>query len=611
MKNLIQILFVIFSHQLISQDLRVEPPFWWAGMKNPSLELLVHYDNIANTQVSIDYEGVKLVYVTTLESPNYLFLGLQLDPGVQPGKFNIVFRNGRKDVARYPYELKARIPGSSARQGFNNSDVIYLITPDRFANGDPSNDEITGLKEGIDRSDDYGRHGGDIEGIRQHLDYLADLGFTGIWVNPILENNMDAYSYHGYSTTDFYKVDPRFGTNESYVRLSAEMKGRNIKRIMDLIVNHCGSEHWWMEDLPSSDWINFNNTFVQTNHKKQVIQDPYASVYDYSRMVDGWFVRTMPDLNQRNPHLARYLIQNSIWWVEYADLNGIRMDTWPYSDKYFLRDWSCAIMTEYPEINITGEEWDGNPNILAYWQKGQINQDGYETCLPSLLDFPLQAGLNRGLTEEQSDGRGLRRMYEMLGNDFIYADPSKFVIFPDNHDMDRIFTQVGEDMSKFRNAMAYILTMRGTPQLYYGTELLFTNQNPGDHGEIRKDYPGGWGGDEVNAFTGNGLSEDQVGARDFIRKINSWRKTARVIHEGRLMHFAPFDNIYVFFRYTDEVMVMTVINRNSQEREIDIARLSEVIGNRTNGKDILTGNSVTLDKTLVVKAGEPMIIELE
>ncbi len=607
MKKLIFILLVFLCHHLPSQDLRVEPPFWWAGMQNPALELLVHHENIANAQASIDYEGVDLVYVTSLESRNYLFLGLQLDPGVEPGKFDIVFRNGRKEVARYTYELKARIPGSASRQGFNNSDVIYLITPDRFANGDPSNDEIDGMKEGINRSDDYGRHGGDIEGIRQHLDYLADLGFTGVWVNPILENDMASASYHGYSTTDFYKVDPRFGTNESYVGLSAEMKQRNIKRIMDMIVNHCGSEHWWMKDPPSSDWLNFNNTFVQTNHRKQVIQDPYASAYDYKRLVDGWFVRSMPDLNQRNPHMARYLIQNSIWWVEYADLNGIRMDTWPYSDKYFLRDWSCAIMTEYPEFNITGEEWHGNPNILAYWQKGKINQDGYETCLPGLLDFPLQIGLNQGLTEDN----GLKHMYEMLGNDFIYADPSKFVIFPDNHDMDRIYTQLGEDRSKFRNAMAYILTMRGTPQLYYGTELLFTNQKRGDHGEIRKDYPGGWQGDAVNAFTSTGLSEDQVEARDFIRKINLWRKDAHVIHEGRVKHFAPFDNIYVFFRLIDDGMVMTVMNRNLQDREIDISRLSEVLGNRTSGKDILTGTMVTLNGTMSVKAGEPMIIELD
>ena len=603
-------LFYFTTSLLASQALRVEPPSWWTGMVNPELELLVYAENISATSPTIIYEGVKIKEVIKPENPNYLFIKIHLNQDVKPGTFDIVFSQGKKVRHKYAYNLQQRVQGSAQRAGVDNSDVIYLITPDRFANGDESNDKTADMLEGINRSEPFGRHGGDILGIHQQLDYLSGMGFTGIWLNPILENNMERASYHGYSTTDFYRVDPRFGTNEEYAAFSEDMKSRGLKLIMDMIVNHCGSNHWFVKDPPGSDWINFDNTFVQTNHMKPVIQDPYASEYDYKRMVDGWFVRTMPDLNQRNPHMARYLIQNSIWWVEYAGLAGIRMDTWPYSDKHFLRDWSCAIMSEYPNLLITGEEWSNNPLILAYWQKGANNKDGYETCLPSLLDFPLQDGLKKGLTNDQHDWSGLISMYEALANDHIYADPSAFVIFPDNHDMDRIYTQMGKDLSRFKNAMAYILTMRGTPQLYYGTEVLLANDEPGNHGDIREDFPGGWSGDAINAFTGTGLNDDQKTAMEFIRRINTWRKGSEAIRKGDVLHFVPFNNIYVYFRRHGDEKVMTVINRNAIDATIDISRLKEVLGNATAGTDILTGSSVSLNGTLNVTAGEPMIIEI-
>lgn len=578
-------------------------------MKNPDLELLVYSDGISKTTPELNYEGVRLEEVITVESSNYLFLRLQLAPDVQPGSFTINFRDREKIKASYSYELLERESGSASREGVNNSDVIYLITPDRFANGDPSNDEVETMKEGINREEPFGRHGGDIQGMIDHLDYLAGLGLTGIWLNPVLENDMARSSYHGYSTTDFYKVDPRFGSNDEYRLLSDEMKKRDMKLIMDMIVNHCGSEHWWIKDPPGSDWINFDNSFVQTNHVKSVIQDPYASDYDKKRLLDGWFVRSMPDLNQRNEHMANYLIQNSIWWVERIGLAGIRMDTWPYSDKEFLSDWSCAVLNEYPDLLISGEEWSNNPNILSYWQAGQPNKDGYSTCLPSLLDFPLQSGLSSALSSPDP-GWGLIQLYEALANDFIYANPLAFVTFPDNHDMDRIYTQVGENLDKFKNAMAFVLTVRGTPQIYYGTELLFTNAERGNHGLIRKDYPGGWDGDKVNAFTDSGLSADQKEAREFITTINTWRKDAQVIHEGKTTHFSPFDNVYIMVRYLEDDMVLCVINRNQEDRTIDISRLAKILDGKTSGTDIISGQSVSLDGSLLTAAGQPMIIEM-
>jgi len=595
-------LLYLSAISLTSQDLRIEPPFWWAGMNNPELELLIYAEDISTTEPSISYEGVTMKEVIHAENPNYLFIKLALAQDVKPGMFTIRFKDGKKTRFSYEYQLFQRESGSALRDGVDNSDVIYLITPDRFANGDESNDATTDMLEGINRREPFGRHGGDIRGIHDRLNYLSDMGFTGVWLNPILENNMERSSYHGYSTTDFYRVDPRFGSNEEYVALSSEMQNHGMKLIMDMIVNHSGANHWFVKDPPFSDWINYNNTFVQTNHMKPVIQDPYGSDYDR---------KLMPDLNQRNPHMARYLIQNSIWWVEYAGLSGIRMDTWPYSEKHFLRDWSCALMKEYPHLLITGEEWSVNPLILAYWQRGANNKDDYATCLPSLLDFPLQDGLRKGLTNDQNDWSGLISLYEALANDHVYADPSAMVIFPDNHDMDRIYSQMNKDLSKFKNAMAYVLTMRGTPQVYYGTEVLLANEQPGHHGYIREDFPGGWAGDTVNAFSGAGLTSEQKTAMEFIRRINTWRKTAEAVHNGDVLHFVPFDNIYVFFRRYGESTVMTVINRNEKDAAVNISRLSEVLGSATSGTDIITGSAVDLNGTLDLKAGEPMIITVE
>jgi neopullulanase len=437
------------------------------------------------------------------------------------------------------------------------------------------------------------------------------MGFTAIWVNPVLENDMQEYSYHGYSTTDFYKADPRFGSNEDYRNLSMKAKDKGIKMIMDMIVNHCGSEHWWMRDLPAADWLNYQSGFVGTIHRKSVLQDPYVAAIDLERMVDGWFVPTMPDLNQRNPLMATYLIQNTIWWVEYAWLSGIRMDTYPYPDKHFMSDWTCAVMQEYPNFNIVGEEWTENPALVAYWQRGKTNPDGYSSCLPGLMDFPLQGALRKGLTEKSGWSEGFMRLYEMLANDFLYADPSNFVIFPDNHDMSRFFTQMNEDYDLFRMGMIYTYTMRGIPQIYYGTEILMNNPGTDDHGIIRSDFPGGWAGDAVNAFTGAGLTAQQKEAQELLRKLGLWRKQAAVIHHGKLKHYLPENDTYVYFRYDDERKVMVAMNKSAEPANLPLARFSEMLAGARSGKDVLSGQSFPLGKILTIPARQALILELD
>jgi len=576
---------------------RVEPPSWWTGMKYHEIQLLVYGEGISELRPWMEYPGVQLKEVTLVPNRNYMFITLDIKPEAQPGEIVIQFRNGGIPVITWPYNLLPREEGSARRKGFDNSDVIYLVTPDRFANGDPSNDNMPGYADPANRADREGRHGGDLAGIIQHLDYIEEMGFTALWLNPVLENNMPRTSYHGYAITDYYKVDPRYGTNEQYRELCRQASGKGIKLVMDMVENHCGLEHWWMNDLPSDDWINFGGRFVNTNHRRTTVQDPYVSPSDKALFPDGWFVPDMPDLNQKNPLMARYLIQNSIWWIEYAGLGGIRQDTYSYPDKDFMTDWTCAIMEEYPGFSIVGEEWSLNPAIVSYWQKGKVNHDGYASCLTSLMDFPLQSALIQGLTEgEVMYNEGLIKMYEMLANDFLYADPANLVIFPDNHDMSRFFTQVNEDFDLFRMGIAYILTMRGIPQLYYGTEVLMTNPGSDNHGLIRSDFPGGWEGDKVNAFTGEGLTGMPLQAKYFVKEMLNWRKTKSCIHDGKLMHYNPDKGTYVYFRYDDHETVMVILNKNDHEHLLEGSRFSAAIKNNTRGKDMISKEILSLDR---------------
>lgn len=590
---------------------RVEPPFWWVGMKNQQLQIMVHGESIGMYKPEIRYEGVSIERTVLTTNPNYLFIYIQIESGTPPGTFPIVFKDHRGKV-RYSadYELLEREKGASERKGYDNSDVVYLITPDRFANGNPDNDNMEGMIETANRADEWGRHGGDIKGISNSLDYLADLGYTAIWINPLLENNQERASYHGYSTTDFYRIDPRFGSNQEYRELSAQAGEKGLRLIMDMIVNHCGSNHWWMKDLPSEDWINNPEDHFRTSHRRTTIRDPYASEYDLERFVDGWFVPTMPDLNQRNPLMADYLIQNAIWWIEYVNLSGIRIDTYSYSGNAFMNQWTCAIMNEYPNFNMVGEEWSLDPAVLAYWQKGKTNPDGYTSCLPGLLDFPLQHALVESLVEEEAWNKGMVNLYTMLSNDFLYADPFKHVIFPDNHDMSRIYTQLGEDMELLKMALVYFATMRGTPQFYYGTEILMSNLGNNSHGNIRSDFPGGWEGDPVNGFTGAGLSDQALEMQDFVRSLLNWRKNSEVVQQGRLMHFAPKEGVYIYFRYNENEKVMVVLNKSEEEQTIDPGPLTEMIRPGETGRDVLNEREVSMDGTLTVGPKQPLIIEL-
>jgi len=584
MKKVAFIIVLFISSSIFSQVKKLEPPFWWVGMKNTQLELMVYGENISKYKPSIENPSIQLVEVKRTENENYLFLKLNLE-NAKSGTFKIkFFKNGRRNNFELDYELKERDPNSENREGFNSSDVIYLITPDRFANADTSNDIVKGLKESkIDRKNDYARHGGDIKGITNHLDYIDEMGFTAIWSTPVLTNDMKQSSYHGYAITDLYQPDPRFGTLDEYIELAKKSKEKGIKLVMDQVANHIGSEHWWMKDLPTNDWVNNQENFekggktIYSSHRRTTNQDMYASEVDKKGMTDGWFVDTMPDLNQKNPLMATYLIQNSIWWVELLDLGGIRQDTYPYPDKEFMSKWAGAIMTEYPNFSIVGEEWSLNPLLVGYWQDGHNNKDGYKSNLTSSMDFPMQRAIVEGLNEDETWGTGLVKMYEGLANDFSYTNPSKIMIFPDNHDMSRIYTQLNEDITKTKMALGYMLALPRISQIYYGTEILLSDAaKPGDHGLIRTDFPGGWKKDKVNAFTGKGLSSDQKEMQSFLKKVLNYRKNSEAIHSGKTIHFAPEKGVYVLFRVLDDEVVAFILNKNKKAFTLDLNRFKEI-----------------------------------
>ncbi|QZT37621.1 glycoside hydrolase family 13 protein [Halosquirtibacter xylanolyticus] len=589
----------------------LEPISWWVGMKNPKLQLLIHGKNISELKPEIDYAGVTIESVSLVENPNYLFVNLHIDKKTVPGSINIEFKKGKKSILTYNYKLNKRRDASADRMGYSSKDVMYLITPDRFANGDYSNDNQPGMIEQSDRTDKDGRHGGDIQGIINSLDYLKDMGFTAVWVNPLLEDNQPEVTYHGYAITDYYQIDKRYGTNEDYVRLSKEAKKRGIGVIMDVVLNHCGSAHWWMKDMPSKDWINFNGKFTPCSHKRTTVEDAYASQDDKKQFSDGWFVESMPDLNQRNPYMANYLTQNAIWWIEYADLMGLRVDTYPYSDKTFLSHWSKSLMDEYPNLNIVGEEWSTNPLIVSYWQKGKVNSDGYISSMPSMMDFPLNTAMIDGFKEDESWNGGFVKMYEMLANDFVYPDARNLVIFPDNHDMARIYDQLDRDDDLFKMTMAYTLTMRGIPQIFYGTEILAKSEHGGDHGYLRIDFPGGWKDDKVNAFTGKGLSKKELDAQQYMKKLLNWRKNTPVIHDGQLMHYAPQDGVYAYFRYDKKQKVMVVFNKNTEDVSLKTARFHEMLDGVSDAKDVITGKTQSVGEELLIPARSVLILEVK
>ena len=580
---------------------RVEPAHWWVGMKNSRLQLLVHGPGIADLEPVVADARLRLLRVTRTTNPNYLFIDFALAPEAQPGSVEIAFRKSGRTVLTHAYGLQAREAGSAERRGFGPADAIYLVMPDRFVNGDPANDDVAGYKERANPADPDGRHGGDLAGVRSRLDYIARLGFTQLWLNPVQQNDQPRGSYHGYAITDFYRVDDRLGDNALYRALVADSRARGIGVIMDVILNHCGSEHWWMQDLPDAGWINHGGKFVGTTHRRETLTDPHAAHADRDAFTDGWFVPTMPDLNQRNPLLATYLVQNTIWWIEYAGLAGLRVDTLPYADRDFLSAWRARVLQEYPALTIVGEEWSLDPAIVARWQPPPSRQDGGAASQPppSLMDFPLQHALVRGLTEPEGRETGLLRIYQTLADDFLYADAGRLVVFPDNHDMSRIDTQLGGDPALYRMAVAFFATVRGTPQFTWGSEIRMSNPDTEAHGAIRQDMP-----------PDDALSPAAREARDYLSRVLAWRKGAGAIRDGQLIQYAPQDGVYVYFRRSPRETVMVALNKSDEPRKLDTARFAESVGGHTIARDVLGGQEFGLAAGVTLPARSASILEL-
>lgn len=599
------------SATVLAQDYRIdhlEPPFWWAGMKHKKLQLMVHGKRIADLEPVLDYPGVRIDGVTRVANRNYLFIDLAVSEQAAPGRFDIMFRNGAKNL-KYRYQLMAREAGSAQRAGFSSADAIYQVMPDRFANGAPANDNLPPMADKTDRNSGAARHGGDIEGIIGHLDYIAAMGFTQLWPTPLVENDMPTYSYHGYAATDHYKIDPRYGSNDDFQRLSAEARKRGIGVIQDVVLSHIGLGHWWMKDMPMPDWTNHGGKFVPTMHHRVAVQDKYASEVDRQNFTTGWFTSEMPDMNQTNPLVANYLIQNNIWWIEYARLSGLRIDTYGYSDGAFLTEYTRRIMDEYPNLNMVGEEWHKSPAVVSHWQRGKLNAHGYVSSLPSLMDFPMMYAMRTALADKDSDG--FKEVYETLSLDYLYPDPANLVLFEGNHDIARLFSVVGEDIDLYKMALAYTMTMPRIPQFYYGTEVLMTSTAKGrDDASYRHDFPGGWAGDKVNAFTGAGLAPKQRDAQAFVAKLANWRKSQAVIHHGKMMHFGPENDTWVYFRYDDKKKVMVAFNKNARPASLPTARFQEMLKGAKSGVDALTGQTFDLSNTLTLPARSVVILEI-
>jgi glycosidase len=604
------LLIIALSNIIKAQNIeRIEPPSWFTGMKETSLQLMVYGKEIGSFNVTTGYKGVVVTTIVKTDNPNYLFVDLDISSQAIPGNIDLIFTRGKQKL-KYNYPLLAHPAGKVT--GFNASDVIYLLMPDRFANGDPSNDNIDGMLEKADRSNPDGRHGGDLKGITGHLDYIKNLGVTGIWLNPFLENNQPTYSYHGYSITDLYRVDPRYGTNDDFKDLVLKAHSMRLKLVMDMIFNHIGSGHWWMKDLPSADWVHRFGNFTRTNYRASTYMDPYAAESDTRLMEKGWFDVTMPDLNQSNPLVENYLTQNSLWWIATFGIDGIRMDTYPYPEKDMMSRWAKRVTDEFPGFFIVGEVWYQQEALTAYWSYNKINSDGYRSNLPSVTDFPLSLSTHRAFSEPDSWTDGLARFYLILSQDFLYPDPFRNVIFLDNHDLTRFFTQTGMRSEIYKMALSFIMTTRGIPQFYYGTEIVMQgDKNLGD-GFLREDFPGGWQDDDKNVFTGQNLNSTEQDALIFTKKLLNWRKGKEVIHSGKLKQFIPDNGLYVYFRYNDKESVMIILNNSETEkRTITKEKYIEAMDGFTHGTDVVSRTGISDLSSFTIAPKTAMIIELK
>lgn len=601
---------------------RIDPTFWYAGMKNPTVQLMLYGKNIKQAEVTTDYPGATIECIVQLDSPNYLLVYLNLS-GAQPGEMTL-----KVDGKKVKYQLKQREKAGAERHGFTNEDVLYMLMPDRFASGSSDNDQIKGMNEyKNDRTQPSLRHGGDLEGIRQHLDYFNQLGVTALWFTPVLENNSpdnNGFStYHGYATTDYYRVDPRFGTNEEYKRLTDEAHAKGLKIVMDMIFNHCGLEHPWVEDMPTRDWLNTpewlekakqegkketNDLYLQTSYKLTPVLDPYASKVDLKETVDGWFVPSMPDLNQKNPHVMTYLIQNSIWWIETVGIDGIRMDTYPYADVAAMAEWMRQLNEEYPNFNVVGETWVTEPAYTAAWQGGskvaKINSN-----LKSVMDFSFFDKLNMAKNEETDDWwKGYNRIYNSFVYDYLYPNPSSVMAFIENHDTDR-FLGNGRDTLALKQALALLLTVNRIPQLYYGTEVLMNGTKEVTDGNVRKDFPGGFPGDTHNAFTAEGRTKAENAMFNWLSRLLHWRKGNSVITKGSQTQFIPYQGVYVIARQYNGRTVLTVLNGKSTAATMQVKRYAEVIGSNARVKDVLTNRYYDLSKDVELRPRQVLVLE--
>lgn len=616
---------------------RIEPTDWFVGMKDASLQLMVYGKDIKNAEVTVNYPGVKIDSVARLESPNYLLVYLNLKDA-KAGEMVLNFKQG-KQSKKVKYQLKDREMAGEKRMGFTNEDVLYMLMPDRFANGNPKNDVLKTMRDkNCDRHAPSLRHGGDLEGIRQHLDYFTQLGVTALWFTPVLENDSPgdgkSSSYHGYATTDYYKVDPRFGTNAEYKRLIDEAHQKGLKIVMDMIFNHCGFEHPWIADMPSKDWFNcpewllpeyqtpehvkkigtvdgartVNDMYRQTSYKLTPVLDPYASKVDMEETVDGWFVPSMPDLNQRNPHVIKYLIQNSEWWIETVGIDGIRMDTYPYADRDAMALWMKTLNNEYPNFNTVGETWVTEPAYTAAWQKDSKLSEK-NSYLKTVMDFAFFDRINSAKNEETDDWwNGMNRLYNVFCYDYLYPNPKSVMAFIENHDTDR-FLGEGKDTVALKQALALLLTINRTPQLYYGTEVLMNGTKSVTDGNVRKDFPGGWAGDKYNAFTEEGRTQDENQMFKWLSNLLHWRQGNKVVTKGKQTQFCPYKGVYVIARQYQGKTVMTIINGKKEANELDVTRYAEIIGSHEKATDVTNGCTVLINKNVKLRPRQTMILE--
>lgn len=612
MKKIFSLLLLLTGSFVFAQVNKVEPPFWWAGMHNPELQIMFYGKDIAKYQPSVS-DNVVIKNVVKTENPNYVFVTIDTK-NISASDFTFSFKDKNKTAFTQKYSLKKRKENSAQRESFDSSDMMYLIMPDRFANGNTANDSSKDLKEKADRNIPDARHGGDIEGIIKNLDYLQELGVTAIWNTPLCEDDDKQHSYHGYAQSDVYKIDPRYGTNEDYVRLSAEMKKRDMKLVMDYVTNHWGAEHWMYKDLPTYEWIHQFPGYSQSNYRMTTQFDPNASKIDTKQCMDGWFVPSMPDLNQSNPLVLNYITQNAIWWIEYADLDGFRVDTYSYNDKEGIAKWTKAITDEYPYFNIVGEVWMHDQAQMAYWQKDSkiAAIQSYNSYLPSVMDFTLHDAIGSVFNENKATWNdGIIKVYDNFTNDFLYPNVNNLLVFAENHDTGRFNEIYKNDFKKYQMAMALVATVRGIPQLYYGSEIGMAGDKSKGDADIRRDFPGGWAGDKNNAFTKAGRTTEQQQFFDFTSKLFTWRKGAEVIHNGKTTHYLPDNNVYVYFRYNDKEAVMVVINNSDETRTFKTNRFAENIKNHKSGKDVLTGKSVDVSNEMTIEPKSALILELK